>query len=214
MKKCPSCNTTKDNEAFNKGRGIDGLASYCRDCSKKRHKEWYHKKKVDSGVKTRVYNKLKKIGDDYFKSCARCETEKKVDEFPKNGAYFNSYCKECHRENHKDRLKQDGFSEHRYYVEVKRKYNLTKEQLDTMWDEQDGKCEVCEKEMDWTAKSKNRVGSDTMHIDHCHETGFVRGLLCQECNTELGKVEKLLRDGRLIKMQCYLADSEQKYVLS
>jgi hypothetical protein len=45
---------------------------------------------------------------------------------------------------------------------------------------QEGKCLICGVEF----KSLSRR---LWHIDHCHETGVVRGMLCQDCNTSLGK---------------------------
>ena len=52
-----------------------------------------------------------------------------------------------------------------------------------MLTEQGGQCAIC-----GTADPKSRFG--VMHVDHCHKTGKVRALLCNPCNTLLGKVER------------------------
>lgn len=56
-----------------------------------------------------------------------------------------------------------------------RKYGLTPEQVDTLIEGVGGKCEICK-----TVPEKGLV------IDHCHSTGKVRGMLCQQCNSVLG----------------------------
>jgi hypothetical protein len=61
----------------------------------------------------------------------------------------------------------------------KRVYGLTDEEFYAMVSAQEGACAACK-----------TVFSATPHIDHCHATGKVRGLLCRSCNTALG----LLRD--------------------
>ncbi|WP_416070015.1 endonuclease VII domain-containing protein [Streptomyces sp. ME02-6979-3A] len=55
-----------------------------------------------------------------------------------------------------------------------RRYGLSIEQYREMCDAQSGACAVC------GATDKD------LHIDHCHTTGQVRGLLCQMCNMGLG----------------------------
>jgi protein-arginine kinase activator protein McsA len=42
---------------------------------------------------------------------------------------------------------------------------------------QGGRCLICQEET-------------KLHVDHCHETKKVRGLLCRECNTGLGKFKE------------------------
>jgi len=56
---------------------------------------------------------------------------------------------------------------------------ITVEQYDELMARQDGKCAICEREFgdDWSVKPR---------IDHCHEIGKVRGLLCNWCNRALG----------------------------
>lgn len=51
-----------------------------------------------------------------------------------------------------------------------------------MLSEQDGKCAICR--IDRSKLSKAMV------VDHCHETGKIRGLLCGKCNSGIG----LLKD--------------------
>jgi hypothetical protein len=46
-----------------------------------------------------------------------------------------------------------------------------------MVDAQDGKCDICKTKF----LDKKRT-----HIDHCHATGEIRGVLCQPCNHAIG----------------------------
>ena len=54
-----------------------------------------------------------------------------------------------------------------------------------MWKRQGGKCLVCGKPINVTVQGK---GSDYA-LDHCHESGEVRGLLHRSCNSALGKID-------------------------
>lgn len=65
-------------------------------------------------------------------------------------------------------------------------YGITIEEFSAMENSQRGKCAICEQEP-----------PDRLHVDHNHETGSVRGLLCRKCNWGLGQfgdsVENLKR---------------------
>lgn len=60
-------------------------------------------------------------------------------------------------------------------------YNLTVAQCDDIWRYQGGQCAICKTEIG----RPSEVGVTT-HIDHDHDTGKVRGLLCPHCNLMLG----------------------------
>ena len=59
-----------------------------------------------------------------------------------------------------------------------RQHGLTPEMFDAMLSQQNGVCAIC------GAASSGRWG--TLAVDHDHETGRVRGLLCSRCNTAIG----------------------------
>ena len=66
---------------------------------------------------------------------------------------------------------------------AQKKYGITIEEQEDMLRKQSGKCKICGKDIYLFGDTK----SNTAHVDHDHKTGKVRGLLCQECNTGLGK---------------------------
>lgn len=66
--------------------------------------------------------------------------------------------------------------------ELKRLYNMTLEDWKLQHEIQAGKCAICEVEL------------DILCVDHCHDTGKVRGLLCQKCNTGLGMLGDNLKN--------------------
>lgn len=78
------------------------------------------------------------------------------------------------RERHPDRL-----TAWRRTYWLKRNYGITDADFDRMFDEQDGRCAIC-------GTDEPGGGYNTLHVDHNHETGFVRGLLCNNCNRGLG----------------------------
>jgi hypothetical protein len=67
---------------------------------------------------------------------------------------------------------------------LRKKYGLELSDVLAMWNKQNGRCRICECNI-------QQDGPRT-HIDHCHNTGRIRGLLCSGCNRMLGRVERLL----------------------
>jgi hypothetical protein len=64
-----------------------------------------------------------------------------------------------------------------------RRKNLTEVQLSQITRQQDNRCAICRK----PETSKHQSGTiRKLAVDHCHETGKLRGLLCTKCNTGLG----------------------------
>ena len=146
------------------------------------------------------------------KRCSKCQLVKPLDEYYRakgNRDGHRSDCKACNsaasaeryrrdptrtidrvtrwqREN-PDRLREYRKS-YRQRPEVKakdraghlrRKFDLTPEQYDDMLVAQGGTCAICQK--------APREGT-SLHVDHDHETGRVRSLLCFDCNAGLGKL--------------------------
>lgn len=61
---------------------------------------------------------------------------------------------------------------------LKSRYKMTTEDYDVMLHNQNGCCAICGKH--WSVENR------TLHIDHNHSNGNIRGLLCRNCNTALG----------------------------
>jgi len=60
-------------------------------------------------------------------------------------------------------------------------FGITIEDYEEMLEEQNGRCSICGKHHTEEGKA--------LAVDHCHETGKVRGLLCSCCNTAIGLLQ-------------------------
>lgn len=109
------------------------------------------------------------------KFCSSCQQWKELPAFWNNrGAVDGLYatCKECGK-------KKRAHLPYSYEYTLGYAYNLTKEEYDHMLAAQKGMCAICGK-----APEGRRLC-----VDHSHETGKVRGLLCYRCNIALGYIE-------------------------
>lgn len=123
-----------------------------------------------------------------MKICRTCKQPK--EEFPKNGLYWRSDCSECYSkicmtryyENHDERKRQAAIKRERPDVKqwhrayrLRTRFGITIEQYDALLNNQNGCCAICKEKIE-----------ESLHVDHCHTTNRVRGLLCRPCNTALG----------------------------
>ncbi len=76
-------------------------------------------------------------------------------------------------ENQRDRVRDVAFQE---------KYDISLAQYEHMHAEQNGVCLICGKPETIERNGKPRL----LAVDHCHDTGKVRGLLCGKCNPMIG----------------------------
>jgi hypothetical protein len=128
--------------------------------------------------------------------CSKCGEDKDVCEFrerPSLKRGYHSWCKECER---KANRKRNAFKPKSIRVNkvkdpdniklsakkrmLKHRYSLEYDEYMRMYESQNGECGICGDE-------KILGGHGGLLIDHCHENNNVRGLLCTNCNSGLGK---------------------------
>lgn len=96
---------------------------------------------------------------------------------------LKAYSKEYRKRNadrldtyvHSDKVKNRQINRH-----MQSRYGLERSQYDKMIEAQHNQCKIC---------GVIFGDRDTIHIDHSHTTGKVRGLLCANCNKALGNVK-------------------------
>ncbi|WP_373559632.1 endonuclease VII domain-containing protein [Streptomyces sp. TLI_55] len=99
------------------------------------------------------------------KHCRTCGEVKPHSEWHRNATAsdgLSTRCKACRA--------VQGRQDH-----LKRQYGMTEAERDEMVASQMGLCVICLK-------------APAVHVDHCHKTGRVRGVLCFNCNSAIGKL--------------------------
>jgi hypothetical protein len=149
-------------------------STICNNC-KKTPKKLAHK---GLSLCNACYNKhLLKNNPDYHKrqiaNAAKWRKNNKERELKNRKNYYNKI------KNDPEQLRE--YKKRRYLSWVKTKFGLEKEELIKLQQKHNNKCALC-----FDSPSKNKK----LHIDHCHQTGKVRGLLCFKCNWYLAMVER------------------------
>lgn len=90
-------------------------------------------------------------------------------------------CKNGHLWAEHGRKTDKGWVCKKCQVDVRRRrvYGIEPEEYDTIVEKQDGKCAGCLVPLE-------ELDPRSIHLDHDHGTGAVRGLLCHDCNISLG----------------------------
>lgn len=100
--------------------------------------------------------------------------------------YNSAYSKKWRKQNPEKCRLYDEIKSRKHGAKIRRKryvlkcrYGLTTEEWQTMHLKQNHCCAICLNHMDDTQDK-------TLHVDHCHKTKKVRGLLCSVCNKGIG----------------------------
>ena len=155
-----------------------------------------------------------------MRTCYKCRKDKKEAEFHKNKsmsggiAYMCKSCRKRYETQERDKKQwakyvkgwrgkqgQDFFEKEKIVNrnnKIRRKYNITQDQYEAMSAEQDNVCLICGR-TEWGTCKGTIV---RLAIDHDHNTGTVRGLLCRRCNTAIGLMEEDI--GLLMSMIEYI----------
>lgn len=141
--------------------------------------------------------------------CSKCKVKKSKKDFckgsgkrqKKNG--LGSWCKQC-RTKASIKWQQKNPRKHKASV-LKWKFGLTLEQYESILRKQKGVCAIC--------KLQNSNGRQ-LAVDHNHETGAIRGLLCGKCNQSLGlfqnSIDNLKVAAKYLRRNCEECHADKK----
>ena len=96
-----------------------------------------------------------------------------------------SACRDANSETHRRYRKTDKGKKVTRNTNLK-KYGLTADEYDRMHKDHKGVCAICKQ----PETKKNQYGVMKLAVDHCHDTGKIRGLLCMCCNRALGLLKE------------------------
>lgn len=117
----------------------------------------------------------------YHSACKICERAMAKDWYERNKNKATAKVKEW-REKNVDAIKQYRAKNRQkhYRQELVRKYGVEPQWFDDQLHIQNDSCVCCKRLFQWGNKQT------TPHVDHCHDSQIVRGILCNRCNTVLG----------------------------
>ncbi len=178
IKHCNKCQQDRSTDLFGKDtRNKDGLQGICEVCRKAAKQAARDKRRMEGNITVprKTCNKCDtdKPADSFYRDagiadglatiCKACKDEYSVTYRAENRDEYNASMREW-RANHKEEAKE---------LDLHRTYGLPLETFKKMLSDQGGKCALC---------FKAPSGVRPLCVDHCHDTGKVRGLLCYGCN--------------------------------
>ena len=127
--------------------------------------------------------------------CTKCKKDKDEECFRERKGLKRgrqSWCKECEAEANlnryvpkprKPRVIKPYDAKAALVRMLKTRYNITYDEYIQLYNSQEGKCAICK-----TPKPLGTVSG--LYVDHDHKTRKVRGLLCPDCNSAIGKLKE------------------------
>lgn len=164
MKACARCRGPKE-------PGIRG-SKYCAECrrimadvtAQAEYERTRRRRLMEHAANgTRMSRRLVDVPDG-MKWCARCQEFRPLTSFPlrKAGGKPAPYCRPCQRAYNRER---------RTFIH----FGLSYDEYELLLACQDGRCAIC----------RGKPRKNALSVDHDHQTGEIRGLLCSRCNHKL-----------------------------
>lgn len=111
---------------------------------------------------------------------AHSENELELFKKAKNNAYGrDNLCKTCDKTLRSVYFSDETNNARARDSRLKHMYGISLDEYNRMLDEQNGVCMICK-------RTESCNDGRRFNVDHCHTTGEVRGLLCNNCNKGLG----------------------------
>ena len=129
-----------------------------------------------------------------MKKCNICSVEKELTEFVKRSNRKNGiqpYCKKCHNKKSRSSYKAEYMKDY----DLKKNYGIGLDEFNELSKKQNDCCAICKIHVSEISTKRKK----TLCVDHCHETLFIRGLLCDSCNRGIG----LLKDSKEVLKSAY-----------
>lgn len=113
------------------------------------------------------------------KICRGCGRRLRVSRFYRDHRTGNPRprCKECHPTG---TAAPDVAKATQKRAHIRRRFGISPEDYERIVDAQSGLCAIC-RQPEPQARRQGRLS-----LDHCHDTGDIRGAICSRCNTMLG----------------------------
>ena len=156
-----------------------------------RQKEYYEKNKEQIAARNKEYYEKNKerwlaYRKEYYENNKEqiAAYNKKEQVFARQKEYNKKYYANNKEKNNISC--SEWYQNNKETVKVFRRFNkhgISSAEYDIMLEEQDNKCKIC---LTSFADIILKDGRTPIHIDHCHTTNKIRGLLCNLCNVGLG----------------------------
>jgi len=121
------------------------------------------------------YNKIR----DWQKFCTTSCSDKHRYKYSKGRKDSIIEQQKKNKEKIKNQVRDNPNRKQTYWkTKLKINFGITPEIYIEMYESQEGLCKICKNKIEFIHRNT--------HVDHCHSTGKVRGLLCHHCNLGLG----------------------------
>lgn len=184
-RECGTCGEVKSLDQFRSRGERNGVTLYrstCKPCEIAYNKTWV----------ARRGRSLAESGPSVAEAdCKDCGERKPVDQFSPQASSrtgVRSVCKPCNSERTMQR--RDKNPDRDLDAHLRRTFGITLDQYNEMVEAQNGVCAICGEPptivMGVKSRRQGRAVRPRLVVDHCHETGKIRGLLCTPCNRGIG----------------------------